>query len=150
MELTTSKSDFFNDLSLNLHGRPGSFWSDTSRVCIRFLRLIHHIRIVDEPKHPSHLLANLQKTQALTHWGRVTHVYASKRTIIGSDDGLLPDRHQAILWTNAGILLIGPLGTKNFYETLISIPTFSFNKTHLKMSSGKWRPSCLGLNVLTH
>ena len=31
-------------------------------------------------------------------------------TIIGSDDDLLPDRRQAIILTNAGILLIGPLG----------------------------------------
>ena len=29
------------------------------------------------------------------------------------------------------------------------IYTFSFKKKHLKMSSGKWRPFCLGLNVLT-
>ena len=27
--------------------------------------------------------------------------------------------------------------------------TFSFKKVHLKMSSAKWRPFCLGLNVLT-
>ena len=30
----------------------------------------------------------------------------SKATIIDSDNGLSPDRHQAIIWTNAGILLI--------------------------------------------
>ena len=30
---------------------------------------------------------------------------------IGSDNGLSPDQCQAIIWTNAGILLIGPLGT---------------------------------------
>ena len=35
----------------------------------------------------------------------------SEITIIGSDNGLLPGRHQAIIWTNAGILLIGPSGT---------------------------------------
>ena len=35
-------------------------------------------------------------------------------------------RRQAIIWTNARILLIEPL----------------------KMSSAKWRPFCLGLNVL--
>ena len=29
----------------------------------------------------------------------------------GSDNGLSPGRRQAIIWTNAGILLIGPLGT---------------------------------------
>ena len=35
-------------------------------------------------------------------------------------------------------------------EILIEIYTFPFKKMHLKMSSGKWRPSCLGLNVLIH
>ena len=71
-----------------------------------------------------------------------------KLTNIGSDNGLSPGRRQAIIWTNAGILLIGPLGT-NFSEILIKVFTFSFKKMHVKMSSGKWRPFCLGLNVLT-
>ena len=83
----------------------------------------------------------------LTHWGRVTHICVGNLTIIGSDNVLSPDRRQAIIWTNAGILLIGPLGT-NFIEMLIEIHTFSFKKMHLKMSFAKWRPSCLGLNVL--
>ena len=83
----------------------------------------------------------------LTHWGRVTHICVNKLIIIGSDNGLSPGRRQAIIWTNAGILLIGPLGT-NFSEILIEILTFSFKKMHLKMPSGKWRQSCLGLNVL--
>ena len=85
----------------------------------------------------------------LTHWGRVTHICVSELTIIGSDNGLSPGRRQAIIWTNDGILLIRPLGT-NFSEILIGIQTFSFKKMHLKMSSAKWRPFCLGLNVLTH
>ena len=84
----------------------------------------------------------------LTRWGRVTHICVSDLTIIGSDNGLSPGRRQAIIWTNAGILLIGPLRT-NFIEILIGIQTFSFKKMHLKLSSGKCRPSCLGLNVLT-
>ena len=83
----------------------------------------------------------------LTHWGRVTHICVDKLTIIGSDNGLSPGRRQAIIWTNAGILLIGPLGT-NFSEILNKIHTFSFKKMRLKMLSGKWRPFCLGLNVL--
>ena len=82
----------------------------------------------------------------LTHWGRVTHICVVNLTIIGSDNGLSPGRRQALIWTNAGILLIGPLGT-NFIEILIGIQTFSFKKMHLKMSSAKWRPFCLGLNV---
>ena len=46
----------------------------------------------------------------LTHWGRVTHICVGNLTIIGSDNGLSPERPQAIIWTKAGILLIGPLG----------------------------------------
>ena len=77
----------------------------------------------------------------------MTHICVGNLTIIGSDNGLSPSRRQAITWTNIGILLIGPIGT-NFSEMLIEIHTFSFNKIHLKMSSGKWRPFYLGLNVI--
>ena len=83
----------------------------------------------------------------LTHWGRVTHICVGNLTIIVSDNGLSPYRRQAIIWTNAGILLTGPLGT-NFSEILIEILAFSFKKMRLKVSSAKWRPFCLGLNVL--
>ena len=83
----------------------------------------------------------------LTHWGRVTHICVSKITIIGSDNDLSPDRCQAIIWTNVGILFIQTIGT-NFSEILSKIHTFSFKKMHLKMLSAKWRPFCLGLNVL--
>ena len=79
----------------------------------------------------------------LTHCGRLMHI------CVGSDNGLLPSRCQAIIWTNAGILLIGPLGT-NLNETVIEIYIFSFKKMHLKLSPGNWRPFHLGLNVLTH
>ena len=34
-------------------------------------------------------------------------------------------------------------------KSYIEIYTFSFKEMHLKMLSGKWRPFCLGLNVLT-
>ena len=83
----------------------------------------------------------------LTHWGRVTHICVSDLTSIGSDNGLSPGRCQAIIRTNARILLIGPLGT-NFSEFLVEILIFSFKKMHLKVSSAKRRPFCLGLNEL--
>ena len=83
----------------------------------------------------------------LTHWARVTHTCISKWTIIGPDNSLSPDRCQAIIWTNAGILLTGPLGT-NFSDISIKIHKLSFKKMHLEMSV-KWRPFCLGLNVLS-
>ena len=82
-----------------------------------------------------------------THWGRMMHICVGNLTIIVSDNGLSPYRRQAIIWTNAGILLIGPLGT-NFSAILIRIQTFSFKKMHLKMLSAKWRPFRLSLNVL--
>ena len=47
-----------------------------------------------------------QWVNLLTHWGRVTHICVSNLTIIGSDNGLSTGRRQAIIWTNAGILLI--------------------------------------------
>ena len=65
----------------------------------------------------------------------------------GSDNGLSPVRRQATIWTNAGILLIGRLGT-NFSEISIGIQTYSFKKLHLKTSSAKWLIFCLGLNEL--
>ena len=77
----------------------------------------------------------------LTHWGR------GKLKIIGSDNGLSPGRRQAIIWTDTRILSIRPLAT-NLNEISIGIQTFSLKKMYLKMSSAKWRPFCLGLNLL--
>ena len=84
----------------------------------------------------------------LTHWGRVTHICVTELTIIISDNALSPGRRQAIIWNNAGLLLIEPWGI-NFSEISIGIQTSSFKKMHLNMSSANWRPFCLGLNVLT-
>ena len=67
------------------------------------------------------------------------HKCFGKLTIIG--------QCQAIIWTIAGILSIEHLGT-HFGEILIEIHTFSLKKMHFKMSSVKWQPFCLSLNVL--
>ena len=67
----------------------------------------------------------------LNHWGRVTHICVSKLTNIGSDNGLSPGRRQSIIWTSAGILLIGPLGA-NFSEILIEFWHFHSRKCGLK------------------
>ena len=63
------------------------------------------------------------------------HLCVGNLTIIVSDNGSAPGRRQAIIWTNVGILLIGPLGT-NFSEILIEIITFSLKKMRLKVLSG--------------
>ena len=112
------------------------------------LQEIFKIYIVDMSLKITNLILELHLPNELTHWGRVTHICVSKLTIIGSDNGLSPGRRQAIFWTNAGILLIRTLGTY-FSEILSEIHAFSFKKMHMKMSSAKWRPFCLGLNVLT-
>ena len=83
----------------------------------------------------------------LIHWGRVTHICVKKLTIIVSDNGLSPGRRQAIIWTNAGILLIRTSGT-NFSEILDEIHSFSFSKMRLKLSSAKWHLFGLGFNEL--
>ena len=57
----------------------------------------------------------------------MTHVCVGKLPIIGSDNGLSPGRLQAIIWTNAGILVIEPLET-NFSDILIKIHAFAFKK----------------------
>ena len=120
---------------LNLHCFLISdvLWHSTGRnsAGIGRAHTLHYLKTI--------LLKSLQclpPANVLTHWGRVTLICVGNLTIIGSDNGLLPGRRQAITWTNVEILLIGPLGTK-FSEMLIEIHTFSFKKIHLKMSSGK-------------
>ena len=75
------------------------------------------------------------------------HICICNLAIIGSDNGLSPGQRHAIIWTNAGILLIGHLGKK--FEILFEIHQFLFKKMHLKKLSGKWQPFCLNLIMLT-
>ena len=63
---------------------------------------------------------------------RPSNAYMSQQTNQhGSDKDLSSVRHQAVIWNNAVVLLIGPLGT-NFDEILIETYTFSYRKMHLK------------------
>ena len=105
------------------------------------------IECITQGQHSTARTMTQINQQELSHRGRGTHICVSKLTIIGSDNGLSPGRRQAIIWNNAGLLLIESLGT-NSSEIAIGIQSFSFKKMHLNMSSAKWRPSCLGLNVL--
>ena len=79
----------------------------------------------------------------LTHWGRVTHICVSKLTSVGSDNGLLPGRHQAIIWTNAGTLLIGLLGSNFSENPYIFIQENAFENGIWKMTSILTRPQCV-------
>ena len=61
----------------------------------------------------------------------MTHICAGELTVIDSDNGLSPGRYEAIIWTNAGILLIGPLET-NFSEILFQFQIFSIEENTFK------------------
>ena len=85
---------------------------------------------------------------SLPHWGQVKHICISNVTTTGSDNALSPGSCRAIVWINAGILLLWPQGT-NSNEILKETHTFSFTNIHFKLSSGKWWPFCLGLSLLS-
>ena len=91
---------------------------------------------------------NIKTVSPSLHMLKIRRSRDSKLTIVGSDNGLSPGRRQTIIWTSERILSIRTFRT-HFSEIVSEIHTFSFKKTHFKMSSGKWWPSCLGLNVLT-
>ena len=77
------------------------------RLCVCFVWVVMCKRRYDSNR----------KYDSLTRWGWVTHICVGNLAIIGSDNGLSPDRRQAIIWTNAGIMLIGPLEINFFiYE----------------------------------
>ena len=79
----------------------------------------------------------------LTHWGRVTPICVSKITIIGSDNGLSPCRRQAIICTNAEILLIRPLAT-NFSEISIKFIYFHLLENVVwQMAAMLSQPQCV-------
>ena len=80
---------------------------------------VMHCKNHQRESHIYMLWCNLSMFYFLTHWGRLTHICVDDLTSIGSDNGLSPGWCQAIIGTNAEILLIGPLAT-NFGEILIA------------------------------
>ena len=96
-----------------------SFWLDEyARACEHCSRTACQLTILHT--HPS---------------SKNGHLDASViRVSIGSDNGLPPNRPQAIIWTNTGSLSIGPSGT-NCSELLFRIQHFSFKKMHLIISA---------------
>ena len=79
----------------------------------------------------------------------MTHICVSKLIIVGSENGLLPERHQAIICTNAEILLIGPVET-TFIEILNEKRnSYMFIQENV-FENVVWKvaPFCVGLNDL--
>ena len=66
-------------------------------------------------------------TLRLCHWGGWCIYAPVNRVIIGSGNGLLPDQHQAITWTNDDLMSTRPSGT-NFSAILIKTQQFSLRK----------------------
>ena len=76
------------------------------------------------------------------------YICVGKLTNIGSDNGLSLGRRQAIIWTNAGIWSMEPVGT-NFSEISIVIHTCSIKCTwKCRLRSGVH--FFLGINVLRY
>ena len=69
--------------------------------------------------------------------------------MIGWGNDLTPVRSQAITWSNAALLSIGPLGT-NFSEILVEILIFSLKEMRFEMSSAKQRLFCSGRDELNN
>ena len=85
----------------------------------------------------------------LIHWGWVMHICISKLTIIGSDNDLSPGRHQAIIWINIGILLIGPLGTNSVkYKSNFFFQEKAFENVVRKLGAILSRPQCVNVEIL--
>ena len=93
---------------------------------------------------------NMSIRKTLTHCGIVKHICVNKLTIIGSDNGLSPGRCQAIIWTNAAILLIVPLVT-NFSESQSKFKHFHWKNTFevviCEILSISHRPQCVNTAV---
>ena len=82
----------------------------------------------------------------LNDWGRVTQKCVRNLTIIGSVNGFPPGRRHAFIWTSAGILLIGPLGTqlsKILIKILTSLLKTMFESVVFEMTLT--RPQCVNI-----
>ena len=91
----------------------------------------------------------------------MTHICVSKLTIFGSDNGLSPGRHQAIIWTNDWIMIIVSLETNfseiNLYQNFyISFQEYALENGVWKLGAILSRPQCvlkvaiyIGKNIIT-
>ena len=69
-------------------------------------------------------------------------------TLIDSDNGLWPGQHQAIIWTNAGILLIG---LEKKLQWNLNQNSNILIQENSKVSSAKWsQPQCVKLFCENH
>ena len=121
-------------------------------VVCPMLAILSPPQYVDIPSASLLRWCGILQTWLVNSFIRLTHLPLVPQSVnwvsIGSGNGLSPVQRQAITWTNAGLLSIGPLGT-NFSEIWIKTQKFSFMKMHLNLSSAKWRPFCPGGDEFT-
>ena len=103
----------------------------------------------------------------LTYRRPVTHKSVSKLTIIGSDNGLSPGRHQAIIGTSAAMWLVRTLKNKLRWSlnrnSCIFMQGNAFENVVCEMTTILYRPQCVihhihylenttywGMNIVTH
>ena len=136
----TSSYEFLNAYHISL---INEYTLVSDRGSYKFISLIH--------KHSTFMIPAMWLTsEKVTQFLSISTASPPPLNSLRPSDAYMrrqTDRRQAIIWTNAGLLLIGPLRTY-FNENLIKIQQFSMKKMHVKMSSAKWRPSFLGFNVL--
>ena len=94
------------------------------------------LKLSEPSPFEQHFINSLRPSDAYSRW-----------TIIGSDNGLSPGRRQAIIWSNAELLLNGPLGT-NFSEFFnqnfnIFIQKNAFESVVREMASILSQPQCV-------
>ena len=143
--------------TLRLGGSLGYIYELTLLCCIESKQNLHSISLWHHEKDTpfallwihvgNHILLmdSQHNGSAISSFNLLRHICVSRLIIIGSDNGLPPGRRQAMIWTNAWILLIGPLGA-NYIEILLVIHIFSFKKMHFTMLPRKGilsRPQCL-------
>ena len=68
--------------------------------------------------------------------------YGVEEIIIGSSNGLVPVRHQAIISGNVDFVSIGLFG--DIFQGNVKNQNFLVKQMRLKMASGKWWPFCSG------
>ena len=76
-----------------------------------------------------------QMGSMLTPWTLLSGYASLNWFLTGSDNGLSPVRHKAIIWTYDELLLIGPSGT-NVSEVWIEIQQSSYQKTTFHLQNG--------------
>ena len=86
----------------------------------------------------------------------MTNICVSKLTIIGSDNGLSPGRHQPIIWTNTGLLISGTVQT--YFRKIFLFLRKWFSKRHFVEGRSYTRIGWVargplhlhGISLLTH